>query len=427
MSTHPLLMAGDDVSRRRALHTFDFLFDGGQGDAGFFYGCGHHRMFYGDDFGNPEDRGFHLIRKSADALYFLLKQFDLLDKQGQVIPAHWEAGARRVADAFVRLWDENRQFGQFVDADTGQIIIGGSTSAGVAPAGLALAHGRYGNPDYLRVAEAAARQYYERDVLSGATTGGPGEILQCPDSESAFGLLESFVVLYEGTGQREWVDKAQDMARQCASWCVSYDWPFPPDSLFGRLDVRSAGAVWANVQNKHGAPGICTLSGDSLWKLFRATGERLYLDMLRDTAHNLTQYLSRTDRPVGEMPSGWMNERVNLSDWDDNVGGVIHGSCWCEVSCMLTYAEAPSIYVQPDTGLLVAFDHVDVELEGVDAGEVRMRITNPTKFEARLRIFVEPSTNMSRPLGQNTLWGLPTVVLAPGETKSLRAGERSHG
>ena len=39
-----------------------------------------------------------------------------------------------------------------------------------------------------------------RDVQAGVTVGGPGEILKCPDSESAFAMLESFIVLYEVTG-----------------------------------------------------------------------------------------------------------------------------------------------------------------------------------------------------------------------------------
>ena len=418
VSTQPLLMVGDEVSRGRARRTFDFAFQG-QGASGLFYGIGHRHRWYGDDFLDPGNPRPHLVRKSADALYFLLKQFDLLEKQGQPVPSHWETGVRRCADAFVRLWDENGQFGQFVDADSGEILIGGSTSAGIASAGMTLASERYKCSGYLRVAEEAAEQFYQRDVLAGVTTGGPGEILQCPDSESAFGLLESFVVLYEATGARCWAEKAEDMARQCASWCVSYDWPFPPDSLFGRMGMRAAGSVWANVQNKHSAPGICNLSGDSLLKLFRATGDGLYLDMLRQTAHNITQYLSRADQPVGGMPPGWMNERVNLSDWDNNVGGIFFGSCWCEVSCMLTYAEVPGLYVQPDTGLAFAFDHVDVEIEEQGGGGLRLRVNNPTAYPARIRVLAELSSEASRPLGQNALWGCPVLALAPGEARTL--------
>lgn len=45
-------------------------------------------------------------------------------------------------------------------------------------------------------------------------------------------------------------------------------------------DAHSTGAVWANVQNKQGGPAICTWSGDSLLKYFRATDDRRALNLL---------------------------------------------------------------------------------------------------------------------------------------------------
>jgi hypothetical protein len=419
MSTHPLLMLGSDLSRARALSTFDFVFAGGQAPGGLLYGCGHEGAWFGDDFTNMADKDFHLVRKSADALFFLCKQWDLLHKQGVPVKPAWQEGTRRLADAFVALWDRHGQWGQFVNAQTLDILVGGSASASIAPAGLALAFAQFGNPDYRRVAEAGAEYLYQNFTQNGVTTGGPGEILQCPDSESAYGMLESFVTLWEVTGQAHYLDKAKDAAHQCASWNVSYDFVYPSDALFGRLELKSVGAVLANVQNKHGAPGICTLSGDSLLKLWRATGDAFYLQMLRETARGITQYLSREDRPIGEMPSGWMCERVNLSDWDNNIGGVFYGSCWCEVSCMLTWAEVPGLYVRPDTGFVVAFDHVDAEVVKQDGQTLTVRVSNPTQFAASVSVLVETEKQARLPLGQNRLWNANRLALAPGEARNL--------
>ena len=61
-----------------------------------------------------------------------------------------------------------------------------------------------------------------------------------------------------------------------------------------------------------------------------------------------------------------MCERVNTSDWEhpqNPVGEGFAASCWCEVSSMLSYAELPGVYVQPDTGLAVALDHVDIQFD----------------------------------------------------------------
>ena len=110
------------------------------------------------------------------------------------------------------------------------------------------------------------------------------------------------------------------------------------------------------MANKHGAPGICTWSGDCLLKYYRATGDKYALDLLVDISHGLPQYVSRKDRQIGNMPPGGSCERVNLSDWEgkSGVGGNIFASCsWVEAAIALTAVEIPSIYIQPDKDLLV--------------------------------------------------------------------------
>jgi hypothetical protein len=248
------------------------------------------------------------------------------------------------------------------------------------------------------------------------TTGGPGEILQAPDQESLYGLLESFMVLYEITGERHWVDKASELAYQFASWFVSYDFEFPPTSTFGKLGIRTAGSLYASAQNKCSTPGICTGSGLALLKLFRATGNPLFLELLGEVAHNLPQYLSRADRPVGKMPPGWMNERVEMNDWLEPRGEIFNGSCWCEVSAMLTYIEIPGVYVQPDRGFLWSCDHVGARIEVSGKGGGRLLISNPTRMAAKVKVLIESSEQTSKVLGQNPLWGCRTVAVAPGAT-----------
>lgn len=299
IATYPLLFEGAPLSRERALRNFNFLFEGGQDKSGLFYGLAYQGEFFGDYDEDPAKRG-HLIRRSGDALYYLIKQFLLLKRQdpGTELPAKWVHGTRRCADALVRLWDTYGQFGQFADSLNGTILIGGSACGGIVPAALALAGEYFGDFGYLRVAKQSALHFHERFVKLGVTTGGPGDMLQCPDSESAFGLLESFMTLYEVDGDTQWLSAARDMANQCFTWCVSYDYPFPPDSTFGKLGMQTTGTVYANVQNKHSAPGICTHSGLPLLKLFRATGDIKYLTLIQEMAHNMPQYLSREDRPI---------------------------------------------------------------------------------------------------------------------------------
>jgi hypothetical protein len=360
-SGYALMKLGGELEAQRQISTLHFLFDT-QLESGFYPGIvDDDRRCYGDGFNVEGAENWHLVRKSADVLYFLFRQFRLIRERGMEIPARFIEGARKNADAFVRLFDRYGQFGQFIDHYTGEICVGGSTSASTAPGGLAEAYRFFGDPDYLRVAKEGARYFYRNYLSKGYTTGGPGEMLQCVDSESAFGLLESFVVLYEVTGEDEWLDYARECVHYCSSWVVSYNYRFPETSEFGRHGMKTVGSVFANLQNKHSAPGICTLSGDSILKLWRWTGDPLYLELIQDIALTIGQYLSTDEKPIYDWgltpaqrdsgdpavlephrtPQGFINERVNMSDWESPqcIGGVFFGSCWSETSNLLTLAE----------------------------------------------------------------------------------------
>jgi hypothetical protein len=433
MSTYPLFRLGAPLSFERAQQTLNFLFST-QEASGFFQGMYAKGQYYGDGFDREDTERWHLLRKSSDVLYFVLKQIRYLEASHAdwITPSSWIEGTRRLADAFVRLWTRYGQFGQFVDIWTGDILVGGSTSAAIVPAGLVLASDYFCDAQYLRVAEESAAFYHEHFVSIGVTTGGPGEILQCPDSESAFSLLESFIVLYEYTQDAKWLARSEDMAKQCMSWVVSYDFDWPEESEFDRLGMRSTGTVFANTQNKHSAPGICTLSGDSLFKLFRATGNLMYLQLIQDMSHSITQYLSREDRPIRswdgrDLPAGWVNERVNLSDWEgrDWVGAVFHGSCWSEVALMLTSLEIPGLYVQPDTGYVCALDHIDVHVDAHEQVQLIITVTNPTAFPAKILIFIENESDMRDQLCMDLRGRCKTLEIAPQESRTIRCANAS--
>ena len=255
------------------------------------------------------------------------------------------------------------------------------------------------------------------------TTGGPGDACQCPDSESAVALLESFTELWNHTRDPRWVAAARAAAMLVSTWIMPYDFVFPPGTEFARLGLRTTGTVFANVQNKHSAPGFCTYAGTGLLRLFRATGEIRWLRLLAQVTRALPQFVSRPDRPIHApdgrpLPSGWINERVNTSDWDDNPGGVFYGSCWCEVSLLLTAAELPGIYAQPDTGVLQSLDHVSAEW--ADAARTELRVHNPTQFLANATIAVESAEQAAaEPWGDHAARRLPRVILPPGTRATL--------
>ena len=106
--------------------------------------------------------------------------------------------------------------------------------------------------------------------------------------------------------------------------------------------------MFANIQNKHASPGICTLSGDSILKLYRYTKKEAYLELIKDIAYFIPQCVATDARPIyswstvpEKLTEGFICERVNTSDWQTAqcVGGVFNHSCWPETSLILSFAE----------------------------------------------------------------------------------------
>lgn len=206
-------------------------------------------------------------------------------------------------------------------------------------------------------------------------------------------------------------------------WGRTYDFAFPDDSALGQIGAQSRGAFLANAQNKTGVPGICTLSGQGILRLFRVTGNIRFLHLLQEIAHTIPQYMGRKDkmiptrlawgRPgVETLPEGWICERVNVTQWGESIGEIAAYSCWCEVAMMLTWTDIPGIVAQPDTGVLCCLDHIHAEW--TDVARTALRIQNPTVFPARVRVMVETLADTTRPLPTNFAGTLPVIEIPAG-------------
>jgi hypothetical protein len=342
MSSLPLLKHGSTLSRERAVSTLDFL-TANAAPTGFFYGMIENGEISDDGFHNEHMKNALLVRKNGDALYFLFKHFDVIaPKQA------WIAAAKKCADAFVALFGKYHDFGQFINIETGEMLVGGTTSGASAIGALVRAWQYFGDTAYLDVARRAGEKYYGDFVAQGFTCGGPGEALCAPDSESAYAMTESTVLLYEATRDEKWLAYATDSLHLLSSWVMPYSYKFPEESTLGRSGINTVGSVFASVQNKHSAPGLCTASGDAIYKIYKYTGNEAYLELLRDIVFCIPQCVSTEKRPLfswdrepRRLPVGWINERINTSDWEGalRIGEVFYGSCWCETSLLLSFSE----------------------------------------------------------------------------------------
>lgn len=413
ISTYPLLFAGDAKTRENVLRNFDWLFPNGISPSGFYWDAGQKGTeWIGGDIRNQHTKNWHLIRKSGDAVWYIVKQFMLMEKMNLKVKPSWKEGNQRVCDAFVKLWNKNHQLGQFVDSQTGEIIVGGSSSGAIVPAALTLASNYHGRPEYLEIAKEIGIYFNENFTKKGISCGGPGDALQNFDSESAYALVESYLSLFEATKDKKWLTAAENAAKQFATWVVSYNYQYPENTAFNKANIHTTGGVYANIQNKHSAPGICTASGLGLLKLYRYTGDKFYIELLRDIAHNITQYLSHPLKPLGETPFGYVSERVNMTDWEgpESIGYILPISTWAETSLMLTTVEIPGLYVQPNKSYFVVFDNVEVKIIEDKKRELILQLENPTQAEAMVSIWDENSDQLT---------GSKQVSLKPGERKKI--------
>jgi hypothetical protein len=419
ISTYPLLMDGSETSRNNVVRSFDWLFANGIAPSGYFWDSGQKgKEWFGIFQSSPYMKDWHLVRKSADGLYYIFKQFYAFRQLNIPVKPEWEKGARRVADAFVKTWKKYGQLGQYVNNESGEIVVGGSTSGGIVPGTLALAADYFKDPEYLEVAKQIADDYAIKYISKGLIYGGPGDALQNFDSESCYALLEAYTVLYEQTGDPHWLKIAEDVSNQFLTWVSSYDYRFPKSSTLGKLGKTTTGVVWANTQNKHGAPGICTHSGLALLRLYRATGNTDYLYRLQEITNAVPQYLSTKENPILDLNPGWISERVSTTDWLEGIGELFSGSTWAETSLMLTYSEIPGIYADPKSGICISFDQIETKVLKTSGRKMEIEISNPTKYPASVKLFTD--NDLQKPLANNYLLNCKRIDLKPGETKKLR-------
>jgi hypothetical protein len=412
INTFPMLALGDETHRERALKTFDFVIPAAVGKSGYFLASVH-----ADGKASGRDwfptQPIVLTRQNADVLYWMTKQFMLLKAQGHAvaIKPEWEQAVKRLAQAFVKTWECHGQWGNYVNHETGDIAIYNSTSGATAIGGLALAATYFNEPIFLKVATEAANYYYSQDFIrKGFTYGACSDIMQNADSETAVAFMTSLMALYEANGDRRWLEMSRNLANLVATWTVSYDYELPRSTELGTLEAKLAGVYWASTQNKHGAPGICTSSGDALFKIYRATGDHRYAELLRDIVHAHAE---------GIKPGGEITERLTYCDADSRGSRGGGSTGWNELNGILMAMELPGIYLRIDKDDLFVFDHVVARVIRRDKEGITLRITNPTQFDTRVAIFAEQRAQAQRPLGNAAFLKWPKIEVKSGQTTEV--------
>lgn len=415
MNTFPMLALGDGEHLEKVKSTFDFALPIARGESGYFYDVveANKKVLYRD--GAKANPGIGLTRKNADVLYWMVKQFMLLEKQGKAaaVSSEWKKEVRRLADAFVKTWKEEGTWGNYIDVESGKIAAYNTTGGAMAVGGLTLAATYFNHDEYLQVARQAAADYYRNFEVIGFTSGACGDILQNADAETSIAFTTSLMTLYEATGEEQYLQQTKQMANYTASWVVSFPYQLPKSTPLGKLGANFTGAVWASTQNKHGAPGFCTQSGDVLFKLYRTTGDSLYADFIRDVIHAHAE---------GIQPNGKITERLTYCDADSRGSRGDGGQTgWNETNGAMMALEIPGIYVRKDLDKVYVFDHVELKEQKKTKSGMTLTLHNPTAFDATVTILAENAEQAAKVLGDNAFldWKKKVTIKA-GQSATVK-------
>lgn len=349
MNTHTLFLCGNELSRERAEKTVDFM-TSNQSEAGYYYGYNSKGERMSDRRAVEDGENLHLIRRSGDGLGYLIKQLEIINKP------QWIESARKCADGLVNTFEKAGTFGHYVDMITGDVKVYPGCAGASAVGSLVRAYTYFENEKYIETAKKAGDMYYEKYLSKGISNGAISDAIGSIDSESIAAFVESYVLLYEATKDEKWLSYAKASAHILSTWVVTYSYKFPEGSEFNRLGINTVGSVFANIQNKHSAPGLCTSSGEYIYKLWQYTKDERYLELILDIVSFIPQCISTEDRPIyarilpeggvqldnpEKLKEGYVSERVNMSDWEGfgAVGNVFNASCWCESSLILTFGD----------------------------------------------------------------------------------------
>jgi hypothetical protein len=336
-----MALSANPERRRRAVRMLDTICGGAVSPSGYFHGLHDGTSWRSFGVKRPGCRAFSLIRRSLECTRDVLKVLALLRERGEEIQPVWEDAAKRNLEAMVDTATRFGHLGYTVNRDTGDVLWGDSTCGAFGIEPLVRGAAWFSEARYLDTARRLAEYYVSHFLAKGYTCGGVGDALMAVDSESSYALLAGLVHLHAATDEPRHLEWARQAADLFATWVLYYDAQLPPDSPLGRLGIQPRGAVFANIQNQHGAPGICTASGHELLTLSQATGEERYLRLLEDIAACLPQMVVQPGREDvwGDLPPGSISERLMTMDGMERCGHTARISTWSEIALLLTARE----------------------------------------------------------------------------------------
>ncbi|MBE7046332.1 MAG: hypothetical protein E7396_02835 [Ruminococcaceae bacterium] len=245
--------------------------------------------------------------------FHLLEAYELTEKMGLNRPEYKKAGLG-ICDFMVKNQQKNGEFGRAWRVD-GSLSMPNGTVGGFLIPGLIKAFEITGEQKYYDVAVKAFDCYYNEFLKKGYTTAGAMDTY-CIDKESAAPLLRSALMFYAISGDKGFIDAAEDVAYYLVGWQYCHSVRFPKDSELSKLKYDTFGGTTVSISNCAIDPWGIYFITDFL-KLAELTGNDIWSSRARALWYNGIQLLSDGTLVIrGKVrPAGSQDESARVTRW----------------------------------------------------------------------------------------------------------------
>lgn len=173
-----------------------------------------------------------------------------------------------------------------------------------------------GDRKYLEAAIRAGEFCWANGQAQGVFVGGTIDNPDVIDKEAPALSLAGFLMLFETTGERKWLERARVAADIYETWIYIWNMPMPADAddsqLHWKRGVPTTGlqliATGHSLVDAYGA-----FDADEFAQFYLHTKDQHYLDVARILLHNTKAMVALPGRTYDLRGPGWQQEHYSLA------------------------------------------------------------------------------------------------------------------